>query len=333
MSSYDAGTPLGGERPLRRRLYSPDGILASSPLQEMDGDVDATIPDTPVELYAAARGGAGQEVTLAAISSLMKQELQPVAASMDALQKQFADLSLTVDNRLRAVEARMDTTEVRVAKLECLLSDSHGGGNQAVLGQVRELEKQLKEIHSTAARPVCNERERTAVLTGLDLADGTEAKEWLHDKLWSLWGPQPEEVYLKGDFKGIMFARFESQVDRDKAKKLLKEAGLRAKPDLPVEKRSPKDLLFGLKHILGEWGYKRPNLRVDLEASTLKVGTELVVTVDVDDRSLKLTWGTDWKNWKELHEDTEVVQLIQKCSSLLLPQESGKGKAKGKRKA
>ena len=111
MSSYDAGTPLGGERPLRRRLYSPDGILASSPFQEMDGDVDATIPDTPVDAGV-------NPVLLEGISKLFKAEFEPIKVSTRNLERRMAELNISVDDRFQTMSSQMEKNDARVNKLE-----------------------------------------------------------------------------------------------------------------------------------------------------------------------------------------------------------------------
>ena len=97
---------------------------------------------------------------------------------------------------------------------------------------------------------------------------------------------------MKGDYKGIMFAKFESKPERDRAARVLKEAGLReggasvrAKADLPAERRAPHNFLFGLKHLLVDWGFNRSNLWIDTDTGTLKTDTELIVTAVVSNQN------------------------------------------------
>ena len=64
--------------------------------------------------------------------------------------------------------------------------------------------------------------------------------------------PSLEDVYPKGDFKGLVSAKFGTKTDRDEAVKALKKAGLKAAGDevwakahRPVESRAPRSLLLG----------------------------------------------------------------------------------------
>ena len=80
-------------------------------------------------------------------------------------------------------------------------------------------------------------------------------------------------------FQGLMFAKFKSTTDRDIAVALLRsaeltEAGNRvwATQDLPLEKRTRKTFLLGLKWQLGEWGFMKREIEIDDDYSQLKVG-------------------------------------------------------------
>ena len=67
----------------------------------------------------------------------------------------------------------------------------------------------------------------TAVLGGLAALTSTdEAWTWVSNKLWHLHGPQPTEVYSKGDFRGIVFLKFRDKADRDEAVKLLRQSSI-----------------------------------------------------------------------------------------------------------
>ena len=138
-----------------------------------------------------------------------------------------------------------------------------------------------------------------------------EAKEWLSDMLWRLWGPRPEDFYHEGDFQGVMFARPYTKTDRDKAVKLVKEAGMKE-----GRTRYGRSQTFPSRSMRRTISYSA-GLQVDAEASTLKAGVELVAPATDADRSLHLTWGTAWEDWKGLREDGEAVELIRKYSVLL----------------
>ena len=178
------------------------------------------------------------------------------------------------------------------------------------------------------------ERERAAVIGGLkELANLEKSETWVRDKLWTLWAPMPTEVYCRGDFKGVVFAKFGSKDDRDAAVKALKKAGLKehghevwAKEDLPIEFRAPKRLLLGLKYLfVNKWSM--PGARVDEAMTELTVGGKTVLSARVIGNKLDLEWAQAWGAWKELVDDQEVKDLISVSTKML---EGAKGKAKGK---
>ena len=80
---------------------------------------------------------------------------------------------------------------------------------------------------------------------------------WLSNKMWDLYGPQPTEVYSKGEFRGIIFAKFDSEEKRDSAVKLLRQSSLReggnavwVKPDKALHQRTLRSFAFGAKYLL-----------------------------------------------------------------------------------
>ena len=75
----DPGTPLGGERPLRRRIFSPEAELQQSPLDEMDG---VAVPETPPD---AARGP--ETDMIRTLASLLDEKLKPLTASNELMQQ------------------------------------------------------------------------------------------------------------------------------------------------------------------------------------------------------------------------------------------------------
>ena len=65
-------------------------------------------------------------------------------------------------------------------------------------------------------------KESTAVIGGITgLATIGEVDIWLRERLWGEWGPEPIEVYCKGDYKHVAFAKFKNHSDREAAIKAL----------------------------------------------------------------------------------------------------------------
>ena len=62
------------------------------------------------------------------------------------------------------------------------------------------------------------------VLGGLQSIEDLEsAKGWVNNKLWEGYGPKPEEIYSKGEFRGIIFAKFVNNSDRNIAVNILQK--------------------------------------------------------------------------------------------------------------
>eukprot|EP00972_Heterocapsa_arctica_P116142 16451629-Heterocapsa_arctica.AAC.1 len=106
----------------------------------------------------------------------------------------------------------MGATDVRIEKLEQLIQERPAAAAHAMDPKIAEqllaMESQIAALRQgKASQTDVVDRECTAVLGGLTaLADEAEAATWLKDKLASLAGPVPIDIYIKGDdFRGIIF--------------------------------------------------------------------------------------------------------------------------------
>ena len=157
----------------------------------------------------------------------------------------------------------------------------------------------------------------------------------------------PDETpYFKGDkFKSLLFAKFRNTEVATEAidmvnKSNLKhgEGDIRCKPDAPVEVRAIRSLLLGLHWRLNEWGsISKKAIRVDIPTGTMTVGGKPVMAVCVYEGKLKITWmDSTWEAWTELHQSTEMIEMIEsgnkklEQSALQKSAELGKGKGKNK---
>jgi hypothetical protein len=278
----------------------------------------------------------GQAVTMEAIGELFRQEIGPVKQTMSNLENKVGDLRQSVDARLKDIEKRLDMTDIRVSKLESLEVPTKSPELDRLVKQMQDLESQIAamKVGPTTGQGQGEDKAWTAVIGGLQGLSGfDEAETWIRDKLYSLWAPSPSEVYCKGDYKGVIFAKFAAQADRDEAWKTLKKAGLKehghdvwAKESLPIEIRAPKSLLLGLKYLFKEWGIH--GARVDDMMTQLSLpGKEKVISVSVSDNKLDINWAPTWGAWKECVDSPEVLKLIDKSRQML---EGAAGKAKGK---
>ena len=123
--------------------------------------------------------------------------------------------------------------------------------------------------------------------------------------MWYLYGPQPIDVYTKGEFKGMVFAKFQTNADRDAAVALLRKAKLTendskiwANYDMPFEERTLRSFVFGTKRVMiDEWRFPKLGLWADPETGILWNGNDIVVTVSVQDYRLQLQYGDGWETF------------------------------------
>ena len=219
------GTLVGGERvqnPIPEKVARVEEIDIYTPERHGQNLEDAfeAVYENDESQMSDKQHRLPPEVTLDAIAGLLKSEITPVQQSMQSLDKKMQDLTISVDERLKVVESRLDGSEARIAKLEELLKVDRTTNDrdqlweevQALKGQINEAKVGAKEL---------NDMEITAVIGGLGaLRDADHAWWWVNEQLWNLHGPQPTEVYCKVKFGGVAFAKFANKYDRDQAIKL-----------------------------------------------------------------------------------------------------------------
>ena len=258
-----------------------------------------------------------------------------------------------LQTKMNAMEAWRSDIEEKVAAAE--FKDPL----QDVSETEAKMNKKLKDIEADIAKmkgPMANNfsdqkdndgMARTAVFGGFG-GDGGGQREidWLTTKLKEMNMDPAETPYFKGDtFKGLLFAKFRDAEMATKAidminKNKLKhgENDIRCKPDAPVEVRAIRSLLLGLRWQLNEWGsISKKSIRVDVPNGTMTVGGAPVMAVCIVENKLKVTWiDSAWEVWTELHQSTEMSEMIEsgnkklEQSALQKSAEWGKGKGKGK---
>ena len=76
-------------------------------------------------------------------------------------------------------------------------------------------------------------------------------------------------------------------------------------------------MLLGVKHMLGNWGFKKSLMKVDDEYTSLKSYSKTVLTVSVTTGGFLCNWNADWKTWAELQNCEEMKELITRTSEQL----------------
>ena len=338
----------------KMRMVEPEGYSAPSRL--VFEEPPQQEPSTPQMAGVTPTPSGSINVGLDQLAALLDQKLDPMQKSMAGLERQMGELSISVDERLKKMESRMDLEGLRIDKLESIVgSISKTGVNSSSFDVEAEVRKQLQAIQQTqyGKKPYnvheLDKRERTAVIGGVrGFQSVDDATNWLNDKLYTLWAPLPKHngIYMKGDTDDMLFAEFASTEDRDSAVEILKRScqrdatdgsGIWANADRPPATRAGNGFLFKLKKFLRDQMKMPYIIWVDEDASTLKVGGELAVTarIDNDNNVVNFEWSGAWANWDELHNNPEVKELLKKSDELLQRTTKGKkgaykGTSKGK---
>eukprot|EP00973_Karenia_brevis_P069512 9664570-Karenia_brevis.AAC.1 len=133
-------------------------------------------------------------------------------------------------------------------------------------GKISELEARLRAMSlESKEKEVRDKFCKSALFGGFGKADGSESsKEWLGNQLLSLTGERPDDIYHKGEWNGLLFAKFPTKEKRDHSLEKFR----RARPskggsqtwgteDLPVKDRIQKQVLFAAKKLMIEYGHDK----------------------------------------------------------------------------
>ena len=196
--------------------------------------------------------------------------------------------------------------------------------------RIATLEKMISEKASQFRTEVESDRDRTLIVGGLDdYASIDEASKFIKDILWKSWSPTPIDIFSKGDYRNIAFATFSTRKERDEAIKILrasvKEENIWTKEDLAPDQRARRTFLLGIRYVLKSWGFQ--NIRTDSNLSSLTVGTDKLVDIEIHDFKLTYTWNQSWGNWKEFVEAPEIIEVLKTIHLIL--DRSSRGKSKG----
>ena len=334
MAFRDPGTPIGSERPYKMRN------TASSPLQEMDGTGIEEQNDGPVELFRDDRAFPPDPILKAIAELSSKMDSMALKTDVEGLKtdmKQFTRVAVAeavdpVKAVMADLKAEVKDLTSRVHQIE---STPRGSRAASECGSV--IEAKLLELESRMEQD--KHYGQTALFGGLDKFEGIEeAKIWLANKLTQLTTAKPTDIFAKGEFQGILFARFPDMKSRDEAVQKFWRARVEyggkmtwSREDLPIERRVPESFLFGLKKVLLEWDYTKEEMHVNRDKATLSVDGTIIVKAAVTDNALVLNWDKDWESWEEFSNNAKLAALKTTAADKLTRSGAGK-KAKGKGK-
>ena len=142
---------------------------------------------------------------------------------------------------------------------------------------------------------------------------------------------------IKGDFKGLVFTKFGSQTERDRAVEILHKssAGSKevwARPDFPLDKRIVRGIAFGTKYIMSKWGLARSELNVDWGPASnvgkVSLSGGLVLKVFFANGVLLVEYGPEWEKYMITDEHPEFRDMLPENREKAT-KGGGKGKSKG----
>ena len=317
----------------QRRLHSP--FPSPVLLEEMDGDEGNDEDRSGCLRQPSFEPSPPTPVTMDGIAKLLKDNLAPLASKVTDLEGKFDGLSATMGINASLVDSKF--------------SDM----NKKFEAEIASIQKDIKtmriscdslppSVNSTPRNSRTDERSVTAVTvtavtSGLVGMQEDDAKEWIKNKLWELWGPTPVDVYTKGDFNGMVFCKFQTEVEKEQAISIVRantltygDKEIKMWPDAPAVERIPKSFLFALKRLLLKWDYDKKSLWVDEAGKILKIGDEIVISTGVDGTDLITDFGEGWADFLRCAELEEMMKTHKERLKRSLTPKKGTGKGKGK---
>ena len=257
------------------------------------------------------------------------QELKAVAGSV-------SQLTLDLNEFRQQTKTELTSMGLRVKTIEETHSD--------VQSQISELQKNFESFklgNPTHTESSVHPGNLTVISGNLPNAESVEkAQEFIRKMCVSAGIPQPADVFPKGEYKGLIWAKCTSISQRDvlisKIRNTAGEAGKKpwSKIDLPIDKRTAESTLFAFKRMLMEWGFANKAVRVDTDSCVLKVMDKEILKAKVSDFTMQLQWcDGEWETWQELQSSTEFDTLRKDAQDKLnrakeWATDGGKGKGK-----
>ena len=276
-----------------------------------------------------------------------KNDVQSINTKVGVIETEISELKSnmvsqkTFDTEMATMKGRIQAIEKDVVSIQNDPSASSMGsgiGDAMIQRRLETLEKKLKDNTSDDTRDL------TMVVGGLrDFSTLSEAHQYLKEQLWIYYGPTMIDTYSKGDFKGLLFAKFLSKMDRDTAVKIFRTQRLKhnentiwAKEDLAITERMTQSVLFAAKKILIGWGYDKTCIWVDLEKSSVSIGPDVAFLLTMKEGILGITITEAWKATMLGDDglDVTIPNLIQEANDKIKKGGSAtKGIGKGKKGA
>ena len=161
-----------------------------------------------------------------------------------------------------------------------------------------------------------------------------ECKAWLCQQIHQACGSSclPIEVYSKGKFRTMLWARFASICIRNRVVLALTKLRLSCSRssiwmsgDVPLPVRVEKKFLFGLKRLLQSWGWQAFEIRIDDVAKSLSIDSHTVIRVSSE--GINFTANFEGQ-WLDRLKDDALTKLFKDCEIAIPKQKMCKGTGK-----
>ena len=249
-----------------------------------------------------------------------------------------------IDNKLKPIKSDISDMKIEINNAKNVAEQSKSAATDAQQDMQKlrvDIEKRIGDIEKVI-KPDEGSNATSVVVGGLG-ESFEDANRWMFDQVKKFELPAPLDTYHKGeDFKGLLFCKFPTaqaakttiEVFNGKAIKF-KEYPVWCKHDLPLEPRTCRSFLLGLRRQLILWGSTtKKSLKVPGDSSVLEWDDTPVVSASVHENKLQLTWlGQAWKEWQEFQSSPELQTLVETANQKLSQAAEKKSKGTGKGKS
>ena len=170
---------------------------------------------------------AAPPATLAGIAHLLQTQLAPITKEINEVKSSMQSTMQNVKDELKQQIDELDEriTQPEIVKDNSTQDRSYPHPHTDLTNKINIIEAELDKLKKAnqPSHPLTN---TPAIIGGLSsLGDFDSAKQWFLDTMWKAWLTPPTRVYIKGGFKGLMWAEFGSDSDRSNAIQHIKDIG------------------------------------------------------------------------------------------------------------
>ena len=86
--------------------------------------------------------------------------------------------------------------------------------------------------------------------------------------------------------------------------------------------------MVDLKKLLATWGFNKPEIEFDEEATYMDIGSVCILNLAIDGAVVRCDWQGAWKDWVDLQSSSELKEIHSKATTSLQAMGKGQGKSK-----